>query len=122
MLTLRNNFESKAISNKWKVRIGQVFDKATVISIDKKGNVTFKLQDNIKAIAPFNELSDEYLTLDNFNTITNLFPIKSKHKVRVKSYSFIDGYIKVTAKSSLVNVDEVELDQLFIGSIVKGVS
>lgn len=118
--TLRNNFEARAIANRWKLRIGQVFEKATVVSIDKKGNVTFKLADNIKALAPINELSDEYLTSDDISTIMNMFPIRSKHSVRVKSYSFIDGYVKVTAKPSLVNVDEVALDDLHIGSIVKG--
>jgi len=118
--TLRNNFEQRAISNRWKLRIGQIFEKATVVSIDKKGNVTFKLVDNIKAIAPFNELSDDYLTSDDLSTIMNMFPIKSKHSVRVKSYSFIDGYVKVTVKPSLVYVDEVALDDLHIGSVIRG--
>lgn len=120
VLTLRNNFEAKAIANRWSVRVGQLFDKATVCSVDKKGTVTFKLSNHMKAIAPYNELSDDYLTANDLSTINELFPIQSRHKVRVKSYSFIDGYIKVTAKSSLVNVDEIPLSDLFIGSIVKG--
>lgn len=120
VLTLRNNFESRAISRSWKVRVGQVFDKATVVSIDKKGNVTFRLADQIKAVAPVNELSDDYLAPDDISNIMNLFPIKSKHAVRVKSYSFIDGYVKVTCKPSLVYVEEVSLDDLRIGSFVQG--
>ena len=120
VLTLRNNFESKAISRSWKVRVGQVFDKATVVSIDKKGNVIFRLADQIKALAPKNELSDDYLAKDDLSAIMNLFPIKSKHAVRVKSYSFVDGYVKVTAKPSLVYVEEVSFDDLRIGSFVKG--
>jgi rRNA biogenesis protein RRP5 len=120
VLSLRNNFDSKSPNHTWQIRIGQKFPKATVIACDKKGTVSFKLSGNIKGIAPINELTDDYIAPDDVASVVSMLPLNSKQAVRVKAYSLIDGYAKVTLKSSLVDIKEASIEDMQLGSFVTG--
>ena len=99
------------------VKIGKMYDNAVVMGRDAVGNFVFKLPDGIKGISHKKHLLDR----DSDETDLDVkYPIGSKHRSRVKAINLMDMSVVLTLKQSSLDFPTVSIDDIQIGTIVRG--
>ena len=116
--SLRGLTEAKSVMNKMsEYRMGRLIRKAVVVHVDDQNNVILKGKKNLKLVAAHNHLKDEYL---EDVKIREEFPIGSQFDARILLISVFDSFIRVSLKPSLVSLDTADIDDVNIGSVMRG--
>ncbi|KAI1297139.1 Protein RRP5 -like protein [Halotydeus destructor] len=116
--SLRDLPEPETIGLLSSVHVGHLLDKATVLSKDGAGNLILKAKE-FKLFAPKTQLSDTFADASDVSLENKYLP-GSEHKCRVKIISYIDNFMRVTLKPSIVDLESIALDDVKVGSVLKG--
>ncbi|XP_015787684.1 protein RRP5 homolog [Tetranychus urticae] len=120
-LSLRSHPELSSLKKSWaELRIGQLIEKAQIVGKDSGGSFIFKFPNGFKGVAPKHELSDDFLGQEDLAVIETQLPIGSFQKCRIKSFSYLDGYAKVTLKNSLLEAEHLSVEDLKVGQVLEG--
>lgn len=108
---------SVELYEKLRMKSGDKIESAQVVHIDEIGNLILK-KDKMKLFAPTRQISDSYI--DELK-IRDQYPIGSKHDCVVQIVSYLDSLVRVSLRSSLVEVSgSVSSDHIKPGSVVQG--
>ncbi|XP_053209026.1 protein RRP5 homolog [Panonychus citri] len=120
-ISLRSPSIMNSLKKTWSsMKIGQLIEEAQIVGRDGADAFIFKFPNGFKGIAPKGELSDDYVDSEEFSIMEGQLPIGSTHKCRIKSFSYLDGYAKVTLKPSLLSEELLSVDNLSIGQVIEG--
>ena len=99
------------------VKVGQLVKSAKIVHIDDSGCLILKAKNGMKLFASSNQLTDTFIEVEK---IPEQFPVGSKHDARIQIISYYDLCVRVTLKPSIVEMESLALEDLSIGSVIKG--